>query len=195
MEFSKCVKDLIVILNREMREKFGRHVSVGDLLTDRWEIARDYGFGEGTSCYDNVLILGDVKIGKHCWIGPNVILDGQGGLTIGDHCDISAGAQIYTHHSIARSLSGGIAAVETASVKIGSRVYIGPQCVIQKGVTIGDEVVIGAMSLVNRDIPSGARAWGVPATLYQGDSGGCGRRLQQAFAPGRFACRTTWPLR
>ena len=88
-----------------MREKFRRHVSVGDLLTDRWEIARDYGFGEGTSCYDNVLILGDVKVGKHCWIGPNVILDGQGGLTIGDHCDISAGAQIYTHHTIARSLS------------------------------------------------------------------------------------------
>ena len=152
-------------MRREMREKFRRHVSVGDLLTDRWEIAGDYGFGEGTSCYDNVLILGDVKVGKHCWIGPNVILDGQGGLTIGDHCDISAGAQIYTHHTIARSLSGGVAPIEPAPVKIGSRVYIGPQCVIQKGVTIGDGAVIGAMSLVNRDIPSGARAWGIPAKL------------------------------
>jgi acetyltransferase-like isoleucine patch superfamily enzyme len=37
--------------------------------------------------------------------------------------------------------------------------------VIEKGVTIGDGVIIGAMSLVNRDIPSGARAWGVLATL------------------------------
>jgi acetyltransferase-like isoleucine patch superfamily enzyme len=165
MEFRRSIRDLIVDLGREMREKFRRHVSVGDLLTDRWEIASDCGFGEGTSCYDNVLILGDVKVGKHCWIGPNVILDGQGGLTIGDHCDISAGAQIYTHDTVARSLSGGVAPVEQAPVKIGSCVYIGPQCVIEKGVTIGDGVVIGAMSLVNRDIPSGARAWGIPATL------------------------------
>jgi acetyltransferase-like isoleucine patch superfamily enzyme len=165
MEFRQSIWDLVRQLRREMREKFGRHVSVGDLLTDRWEIARDYGFGEGTSCYDNVLILGDVKVGDHCWIGPNVILDGQGGLTIGDHCDISGGAQIYTHDTVARCLSGGVAAVEQAPVTIGSCVYIGPQCVIEKGVTIGDRVVIGAMSLVNRDIPSGARAWGTPARL------------------------------
>src|ERR1700756_2721437 len=159
MELLDQLKVLISTLPREKREQYHRHVAVGDLLTDRWEIARDYGFGEGTSCYDNVLILGDVRVGKHCWIGPNVILDGQGGLTIGDHCDISAGAQIYTHHTVVRCLSGGVAAVEQAPVKIGSRVYIGPQCVIEKGVTIGDGVVIGAMSLGKRDIPSGARAW------------------------------------
>jgi acetyltransferase-like isoleucine patch superfamily enzyme len=165
LDFRGAIRALIADLRREMREKFRRHVSVGDLLTDRWEIAREYGFGEGTSCYDNVLILGDVKIGKHCWIGPNVILDGQAGLTIGDHCDISAGAQIYTHDTVARCLSGGRVGIELAPVRIGSRVYIGPQCVIEKGVTIGDGVIIGAMSLVNRDIPSGARAWGIPATL------------------------------
>jgi acetyltransferase-like isoleucine patch superfamily enzyme len=98
-------------------------------------------------------------------MGPNVILDGQGGLTIGDHCDISAGAQIYTHDTVTRSLSGGVGPVEQAPVKIGSCVYLEPQCVIEKGVTIGDGVVIGAISLANRDIPSGARAWGIPATL------------------------------
>src|SRR4051794_40299178 len=78
-----ALRDTLVELRRDKREKFRRHVSVGDLLTDRWEIARDYGFGEGTSCYDNVLILGDVRVGRNCWIGPNVILDGQAGLTIG----------------------------------------------------------------------------------------------------------------
>lgn len=160
-----ALRTLIAELRREKREKFRRHVSVGDLLTDRWEIARDYGFGEGTSCYDNVLILGDVTVGRHCWIGPNVILDGSGGLTIGDHCDISAGVHIYTHHTVARALSGGIAPIDKAPVRIGSRVYIGPQTVVQKGITIGDGVVIGAMSLVNCDIPSGAKAWGIPATI------------------------------
>jgi acetyltransferase-like isoleucine patch superfamily enzyme len=163
MDLLASLKSLIAELRREKRERFRRHVSVGDLLTDRWEIAREYGFGEGTSCYDNVLILGDVRVGRNCWIGPNTILDGQGGLTIGDHCDVSAGVQIYTHHTVRRVLSGGAAPVDRAPVVIGSRVYIGPQTVIQKGVTIGDDVVIGAMSLVNRDVPSGARVWGVPA--------------------------------
>ena len=90
-----------------MRRRWQRRVPLGDLMTDRWEIARDYGFGEGTSCYDNVLILGDVQVGAHCWIGPNVILDGSGGLTIGDHCAISAGVQIYSHDTVARYTSMG----------------------------------------------------------------------------------------
>ena len=159
------IHTLINRLRREKREQYQRHVSVGDLLTDRWEIARDYGFGEGTSCYDNVLILGNVTVGRNCWIGPNVILDGSGGeLSIGDYVDISAGVHIYTHHTVRRALSGGVAPVEYAPTRIGSRVYIGPQSIIQKGITIGDGVVIGAMSLVNRDVSSNTKVWGIPAT-------------------------------
>jgi acetyltransferase-like isoleucine patch superfamily enzyme len=165
VELLESLRTLISSLRREKREQYHRHVSVGDLLSDRWEIARAYGFGEGTSCYDNVLILGDVTIGKNCWIGPNVILDGSGGgLSIGDHVDISAGVHIYTHHTVQRATSGGVAPVEYASTHIGSCVYIGPQSVIQKGITIGDGVIIGAMSLVNRDVPSNTKVWGVPAT-------------------------------
>ena len=57
MELLESLRALIKTLRREKREQYHRHVSVGDLLTDRWEIARDYGFGDGTSCYDNILIL------------------------------------------------------------------------------------------------------------------------------------------
>ena len=165
MELLEPLRALIKALGREKREQYHRHVSVGDLLTDRFEIARDYGFGDGTSCYDNVLILGDVTVGKNCWIGPNVILDGSGGgLLIGDYVDISAGVHIYTHNTVKRAISGGVASAEYAPTRIGSCVYIGPHSVIQKGVRIGDGVVIGAMSLVNRDVPSNTKAWGIPAT-------------------------------
>lgn len=159
------LRTLLNELQREKMQRFKRRVSVGDLLADRWEIARQYGFGEGTSCYDNVLVIGDVKIGKKTWIGPNVILDGSGGLEIGDYCSISAGAGIYTHHTVRWATSMGESAPDRAPTKIGSGVYIGPNAVIQMGVTIGDRAIIGALSLINRDVPAGLRAWGCPATV------------------------------
>src|SRR5262245_65485275 len=163
MDILVSIRTLLSDLRREKREKYQRHVSVGDLLTDRWEIAREHGVGQGTSRYDNVLILGTVTVGRHCWIGPNVVLDGSGGLSIGDHVDISAGVQIYSHDTMRRVKSGGLDPIDYAPTRIGSRVYIGPQTVIQKGVVIGDDVVIGALSFVNSDIAAGTKVWGTPA--------------------------------
>lgn len=150
-------------LRSETMAKFKRHVSVGDLLSDRWETAKFNGFGEGTSCYDNVLVLGNVKVGKNTWIGPNVILDGSGDLEIGDFVSVSAGVQIYTHHTVAWSVSLGNEPVKRMPTRIGNGVYIGPNSVIQMGVSVGDRAVIGAMSFVNTDVPAGARYFGVPA--------------------------------
>ena len=153
-------------LQDEKRRDFKRRVSLGDLVTDRWTNADEMGFGEGTSCYDNVLIIGEVLVGRNTWIGPNAILDGSGGLlVIGDFCSISAGVQIYTHNSVEWSTSLGEKPFAKAPTRIGNGVYIGPNCVVSMGVTIGDRAVIGAMSLVNDDIPAGAKAWGTPARV------------------------------
>ncbi len=159
------IKSAIRHLQSEKMRKYGRRVSVGDLLTERDENARLYGWGEGTTCYDNVLVIGDVKVGRNTWIGPNVVLDGSGGLEIGDYCSISAGVQIYTHHTVKWANSLGKEPVEHAATKVGNGVYIGPNAVIEKGVTIGDHVTVGAMSLVKSDIPENARAWGCPARI------------------------------
>ena len=50
-------------------------------------------------------IVGEPAIGPGCWIGAFTVIDGSGGLTIGAGCDISAGAQIYTHSTVRRVLS------------------------------------------------------------------------------------------
>lgn len=163
-------------LQREKIGAFKRRVSFGDLVTDRWQNAREYGFGEGTSCYDNVLVLGDVKVGRNCWIGPNVILDGSGGLTIGDNCSISAGVQLYSHHTLNWTISMSQKPYEYAPTHVGSGVYIGPNAVVQKGVTIGDRAVIGALSLVRSNVPTGARVYGVPARCQLDDREGDGPR-------------------
>lgn len=149
----------------EIHSRFNRTLPFGDYIVDRWEKAKELGFGEGTSVYDSSVILGDVKVGRDTWIGPFTVLDGSGGLEIGSHCSISAGVQIYSHDTVRRSISGGIEPIERAPTRIGSNCYLGPNVVVAKGVTIGDGVVVGANSLVLTDIPSGVRAFGTPCRI------------------------------
>jgi acetyltransferase-like isoleucine patch superfamily enzyme len=104
-------------------------------------------------------------VGKETWIGPNTVLDGSGGLTIGEFCSISAGVQIYTHDTVQWALSGGKVGPALSEVRIGNNCYVGPNTVISRGVSIGDGCVIGACSFVNIDVPAGSRAWGIPARI------------------------------
>jgi acetyltransferase-like isoleucine patch superfamily enzyme len=145
------------------RERHSRVLPLADYFVDRWDKARLLGFGEGSSIYDSSLVIGDVKVGKNAWVGPFTILDGSGGLEIGDECTLSAGVHVYTHDSVRATLDG--APIERQPVKIGNRVYIGPHSVIARGVTIGDRVVVGANSLVREDVPSGKKVAGNPARI------------------------------
>ncbi|HWW52845.1 MAG TPA: hypothetical protein VNY84_03710, partial [Acidimicrobiales bacterium] len=73
-------------LRREqlLGERFQRSLPFGDGFGDRWERARRLGFGPEASIYDSSVVLGDVAVGAHTWIGPFTVLDGSGGgLTIG----------------------------------------------------------------------------------------------------------------
>jgi len=159
------LKTLWFSRRREIHSRFNRTLPFGDYIVDRWEKAKELGFGEGTSVYDSSVILGDVKVGQDTWIGPFTVLDGSGGLEIGSNCSISAGVQIYSHDTVRKSISGGVDFIERASTRIGSNCYLGPNVVVAKGVTIGDKVVVGANSLVLTDIPSGSKAFGTPCRV------------------------------
>lgn len=159
------ILELFHRLRHEKKDNFNRVLPFGDYFVDRWEKARDLGFGEGTSVYDNVVILGKVKVGCNTWIGPNVILDGSGGLEIGSFCSISAGVQIYSHDSVQWAVSGGQAKYEYAPVIINDNCYIGPNVIISKGVELGKCAIVGANSFVNESFPTGSKIAGNPARL------------------------------
>lgn len=52
-------------------------------------------------------------------------------------------------------------------IRVGSNVFFGYGCIVLPGVTIGDNVVIGAGSVVSKDIPSNSIAVGVPARVIK----------------------------
>jgi len=163
--------DAFLSKRQNVMNKYNRVLPFGDYMSDRWEKAKTLGFGEGTSIYDNVIVLGNVKVGKNSWIGPNVVLDGSGGLEIGSNCSISAGVQIYSHDSIDWAVSGGKKEYNYEKTIIGDNCYIGPNVIISKGITIGRGCIIGANSFVNINIPNNSKAYGIPIKIKHGDSG------------------------
>lgn len=164
-ELYKSLKRLHEELDNGFINQFDRSLPFGDTLLDRWERAKKLGFGEETSIYDSSLVFGKIKVGCNCWIGPFTIIDGSGGLEIGDNCTISAGVQIYSHDSVKQTLSSGEIPIERQCVKIGNNVYIGPNSLITKGTTIGSNCIIGAYSFVNKDIQNNSIVYGQPAKI------------------------------
>lgn len=164
------LRELLAQQYLQTQKQWNRSLPFGDYIADRWSKAKSLGFGEGSSIYDSSLVLGNVKVGQNTWIGPFTVLDGSGGLEIGDNCSISAGVQIYSHDTVMWATSAGVEQIEYGSVKIGNDCYLGPNVVISKGITIGNQCVIGANSFVNRNIPSGLRAWGNPAKIIKSNN-------------------------
>jgi acetyltransferase-like isoleucine patch superfamily enzyme len=115
---------------------------------------------------EHAWIVGDPEIGDGTWIGPFTHLDGSGGLRIGSGCDISTGAQIYTHSTARRCVSASAYnTVDRASTTLGNHVFVGAGAVILMGVTIGDCAVIGAGAVVTGDVAPYTVVGGVPARL------------------------------
>lgn len=145
---------------RLKRGNFEAHEPAGDRISgDRIELAARLGFGQGTSVYDSAVIIGRVTVGSNTWIGPNTLLDGSGGLDIGDSVTISAGVQIYSHRA---SASDAFPRRE-AKTSVGDGAYVGPNAVIAMGVRIGAGATVGAMSLVLADVAENLTVFGVPA--------------------------------
>ncbi len=166
-EFFFLLQKLKEHFDESFKSELDRSLPFADLMFNRWERAKHAGFGEGSSVYDSCYIFGKVKMGSNTWVGPFTVLDGSGGLEIGDNCSISAGVQIYSHDSVQWAISGGKEKYEYAATSIGNNCYIAPNTIITKGVMLLDNTIVGANSLVKDSFPQGSKIAGSPAKLIQ----------------------------
>lgn len=150
-------------LGLAFKEQYNRSLPFTEEAFDRWERAKQLGFGEGTSIYDSSFVFGNVKVGQNCWIGPFTIIDGSGELSIGNNCTISTGVHIYTHDNVLQTLSSSKIPIAHAPVYIGHNTYIGPQSILAKGITLGDFCVVAANSFLNKSYGDHSIIGGNPA--------------------------------
>jgi maltose O-acetyltransferase len=125
-----------------------------------------------------------IVVGKWCYIGPNTRIWAMNHVDIGDRVFISHGVHILDNNShslspterhemfvnLMRSPSQGRReAVISQPVKIEADVWIGFNAAILKGVTIGTGAVVGAMSVVTKDVPARSVVVGNPARIVRRD--------------------------
>lgn len=109
---------------------------------------------------------GRIAIGDYCLICPGVRISSAAEVVIGDDCMIAGKAYITDcdwHDIYDRVTSMGT----PVPVHIGSNVWIGDSVIVCKGVTIGNNSVIGAGSVVVKDIPADSIAAGNPARVVK----------------------------
>lgn len=134
---------------------------------ERVEIGRDAFFDRfavigGGSCFDPGAFM---KAGDFLHVGWNAQINIARGVEIGHEFGCGMESKIFTHGAYIDSWRLG-APVQWDGVKIGDSVWL-PNAWVNPGVSIGDNVVVAARSLVNRDIPSGAMAGGTPAKVLK----------------------------
>lgn len=116
------------------------------------------------------------RIGKKVFINFNITVQDDAEVTIGDHCDIGPNVTIVTplHPMIASEREGILNAdgIRTRlcyakPINIKDHCWLGANVTICPGVTIGSSCVIGAGSVVTKDIPDNSFAAGVPCKVIR----------------------------
>ena len=107
----------------------------------------------------------NIQIGAGVFLNFNCVILDVTAITIGDRTQIGPGVQILAadHPRDPKARASGLE--YGRPIRIGHNVWIGGGAIILPGVSIGNDALIGAGSVVTRDVPPGATAFGNPARL------------------------------
>ena len=105
-----------------------------------------------------------IQIGECTTIGDSAFLDGRSGLTIGSNVNLGSHVTIWTRQ---HDIDSADFAEIGAPVHVADYAYLGSGCIILPGVTIGEGGVVGAGSVVARDVPPFTLVVGAPARVIR----------------------------
>ena len=126
--------------------------------------------GEGTllepGCWITLGPEAEIEIGAGCFLNRNTMIAAQHRVAIGDHtmlangCFVGDAAHRYDDPDLPITWQGF---TSKGPVEIGSNCWLAANVVVASGVTIGEHCVVGANSVVTRDLPDHTVAAGAPA--------------------------------
>lgn len=150
----------------------GRHVTIATSSVLECRGGGSIRIGDETEILDGAMLLtygGHISIGARCSINAYTVIYGHGNTTIGNdvliagHCMIIPNQHNFTSRDIPIRMQGNT----SKGITIEDDVWIGHGCSILDGVRIGRGAVIGAGSVVTKDVAEYSVVGGVPATLIR----------------------------
>ena len=135
-------------LLKEMFAELGENCYIEPPLRSNWG-GKHVHFGKGVYANFNLTLVDDthIYVGDHTMIGPNVTL-----ATAGHPILPALREEVYQFN---------------LPVRIGRSCWLGAGVIVLPGVTIGDNTVVGAGSVVTRDLPCGVVAAGNPCRVLR----------------------------
>lgn len=108
---------------------------------------------------------GRLEIGSGVFINYGASLSAHRLVQIGDNCQIGSYACLMDndYHGVENRAEPG----DSKPIVLGRNVWLGVRVIVLKGVTIGNNAVVGAGSVVTKDIPPDCLAVGVPARVVR----------------------------
>ena len=131
--------------------------------------------GDAVAVYSNTYILNpqNLELGTNVTIQPMTYIEASGGVKIGSDTSIAHGVTIMseTHNTQDREELFKCQGMTYKPVVIGEDTWVGAKATILAGVTIGNKAIIGANSVVTKDVPDYAVVVGSPARIikYRGE--------------------------
>lgn len=129
------------------------------------------------SCLDGVIFDQDIKIshpnklnfGKNIFIGSSVIFRCEGGISIADGTAIAANYYLisYYYRNLSKSTDIDKYSMDLQPISIGFNCLIGAYSAILPGVQLGDNVTVGAGSIVTKSFPDNVTVAGNPARIIK----------------------------
>ena len=107
----------------------------------------------------------NIRLGAGVFLNFNCVILDVAAITFGDRTQIGPGVQILAADHPRDPKERALGLEYGRPIRIGHNVWIGGGAIILPGVSIGDDALIGAGSVVTRNVPAGATAFGNPARL------------------------------
>jgi acetyltransferase-like isoleucine patch superfamily enzyme len=142
--------DLELQVGRRGRVDFGRFVWIGH--------------GTKLRCHEGV-----IEIGAKTVMGQECTISAYKRVRIGEQCVIADRAMFidFDHGVVEVERPIRLQGIYTRDVEVGSNVWIGYGACILRGVSVGDNSIVGTNSVVTKDVPANAVVAGVPARIVR----------------------------
>jgi acetyltransferase-like isoleucine patch superfamily enzyme len=148
----------MVFLGRQVRIQIGKQ---GLVRFGSW-----VWIGRGTKirCHE-----GEVRIGAKTVLGEDCTISAYQHVSIGEQCIVADRVMLidFDHNVAEVERPIRVQGIYKRDVRVGNNVWIGYGAQILRGVTVGDNAIIGASAVVSKDVPSNAVVAGVPARVIR----------------------------